>query len=93
MNELNWEEYYDDNDNMYWEAVGISDEHSGTYVYRIRQKLKNNRILFVEDSDEELLIDSRSRFREEWITLQGAKYDLYREYKLITKHYDTTRSI
>lgn len=93
MNELDWEEYYDNDDNTYWEAVAMSDEESGTYVYRIRQKLQNNRIIFIEDSDPELWIDPKSFYREEWINLQGAKYDCYREHKLTLKHYDTTRSI
>ena len=90
MNRLEWEEYYDDDDNTYWEAIGMSDEEGGTYEYRIRQKLKNNSIVFIEDSSPELWLDPRSYYREEWSNIESAKYDIYREYIL---NYEHTRSI
>jgi len=69
-----WEEYYDADGNIYWKA---------RYYYSyfcINQKLKNNKIVFVEDSAPELWIDKYAAHREQWISLEGAKYDMYRHF-------------
>lgn len=90
---LKWEEYYDDDDNTYYEAVGMAFEEGDVFHYRIRRKLRFNKILFTEDSDPELLLDPKSIWREEWTHLEDAKYEMNRHYQELMKNYDNTRSL
>jgi hypothetical protein len=82
---MKWEEHYDEDNNMFWKA---------NYYYSyfiIRQKLKSNRIVFIEDSAPELWLDKFAAYREEWNSLQGAKYDMYRHSLSLTKQYNDNK--
>jgi hypothetical protein len=89
---LKWEENRDEHGNTYWESTVLSTW--GVHCYRICQKLINNKIKFIESSDDKLLLDSRYiDFREEWTNIGDAMYDMERHYQEFLKQYDTTRSI
>jgi hypothetical protein len=91
---MKWEIYTDENNNTFWECpVCIKGV---LLYYRIVQKLKNNTIIYVEKSSDELLLDRTYRVREEWKTSYDAKYDLYRHYITITtqdNNHDSTGSV
>ncbi len=71
---LEWEERYDGDGNSYWEAK------YNNHYFRIIQKLKHNGIEFMEDSSPELWLDKFSPEREQWVFLESAKYDMYRQF-------------
>ena len=77
---MTWKVYDDENGNTYWECP-IRYTGEKVLYYRIIQILKNNNILFVENSSDELLMDRSFGVREEWLTIQDAKYDMYRHYR------------
>lgn len=81
---LNWEEYLDADNNTYYQALGIS-RPEGRSCFRIMKKLKNNKIVFIEASDPDLCLDTRSFILEEWDNLYDAKYDMNRHYQQLIK--------
>lgn len=75
--ELDWTIDYDDNDNDIWEAISpYAWEEDGPMVFRIKQRLVNNKIEFYEASDAELIYDDVSR---EWDSLEQAKADMQQD--------------
>lgn len=70
-----WNVEYDYFGNREWVAY-----IDGSGVYRIIQRLKNDKIIYVEASSSELWIDKYSTYREEWFNLEDAKYEMYRSY-------------
>lgn len=84
--ELKWEKYCDEYGNSFWKAKA---EYS---YYVIRQKLMENKIVYYEDSAQELWIEKYAPYREVYSTLEEAKNDMYWHCK-VNKNYDSTRSI
>lgn len=87
-NPLKWEESFDDDDNSIWEASGPYGDEGGSCIglWRIRQLLRMNHILWVEDHDAEL----RDEFTSEqsWPTLESAKKDIERIHHEILESYE-----
>lgn len=57
---LRWTETWDDDDNSIWEATGPYTDETGCPDgdWRIRQRLRNNKVEWYEDSDAELMMDA-----------------------------------
>lgn len=66
---LEWTEHFDDNDNSYWEALSPYTNDGPPIMWRIRQRLGDNRIEYYEDHDQELL----QHAPDYWITLGDAQ--------------------
>lgn len=69
-----WNQKYDENGNTIWEAKCYE------FVYRILKKLKNDKIVYYEDSSPCLWLCKYSPYREEWDNIDNAKYDMYRHF-------------
>lgn len=75
-----FKELQDSDGNTFWElpvphGVGID-------YYRIRKKLKDNKIVYYDDSDDALCTYGH---KEEWLDLNDAKYYFYKLYDTIVK--------
>ena len=68
MSQINWVEDWDDNDNTYWE--GASPYVDEAFYWRLCQWLQDNRIVWIDNSDNELVGDGVGEF---WPTLDEAK--------------------
>jgi len=66
MAQLNWREHFDENDNSIWEADG---PYSDGFQWRLKQAIHENRIVWYEAHDAELIGD----YPETWPTLEAAK--------------------
>lgn len=51
---LNWNEEFDDEDNSIWEASSPWHDDGGTFQWRIKQRLRDNKHEYYDASDEEL---------------------------------------
>lgn len=78
MMTLKWEEHYDCDDNTFW--VANVDVDGYQYSYRIRQKLKSNKKVYVEDSDFYARIDIRNPYKEHWTYLEDAQTEMWRHF-------------
>jgi hypothetical protein len=72
---LKWETEYDDNDNTIYTAQSCSGDGDGTsFYYRLSPRLQQDRIVWIETSDEELGPDN-----DPWISLDVAEMRLEAE--------------
>ena len=69
-----WYVEYDKFGNRSWVSYVDGGE------YRIIQHLKNDQIIYLEHSSSALWIDIYSSCREEWFTVEDAKYEICRHY-------------
>lgn len=76
---LVWEAHVDQGNNTVWEANSKIVYKGQPLKYRIFQRLSNNRITYVEDSDYELWLDRRQQ--QIWFDIYEAKYDMSRASK------------
>ena len=85
---LVWTETWDDDDNSIWEANGpFGDEEGGCLgSWRIRQLLRMNHILWVEDHDAELRDEYTSQ--QSWSSLEMAKKDIENYHQEAIESYD-----
>jgi len=67
MSQINWVEDFDPDDNSYWE--GASPYVDETFYWRLCQNLQDNKIVWVDCSDNELVGDGG----ETWSTIEEAK--------------------
>jgi len=84
INELRWDSYYDDDNNTYWEAPALGDEQGGVYSYRIRQRLFGDKIVYIEDSDDDLLMDIHEIIN--WSSLEDAKNEINKHFRNLIKN-------
>lgn len=68
---LSWDEQYDDDDNSIYEAASPYHDDGSPFYFRIRQRLRDNKHEFVEDSDAEVMMDEEDP--RTWETLDAAK--------------------
>jgi hypothetical protein len=68
---LSWEEEYDDDDNSIYEAASPYHDDGSPFCFRIRQRLRDNKHEFYEDSDAEVMRDGDDP--RTWSTLDEAK--------------------
>lgn len=66
---LEWHSELDEHDNEYLEAPSPYQDDGGTFSWRLRQRLENNRIEWYDDSDTELGGRDTGAF---WLTQQEA---------------------
>ncbi len=85
--ELEWEKYCDEWGNAFWKAKA---EYS---YYVIRPTLRENKIMYYEDSAPELRITKHAAYPEIWYDIESAKSDIWKIHKSLTNKNDTTRSL
>ena len=68
-----WSETWDDEDNSVWEAAGPYTDEGGSseFQWRLRQRLRDNKVEWVEDSDAELMMDEEDP--RTWTSIGEAK--------------------
>lgn len=70
---LDWDEMWDEKsefDNYMWEAVSPYADEDSPFLFRIRQRLREGKIEFYDDSAPELREEGEDRY---WFSLDEAK--------------------
>lgn len=87
---LRWDSEYDDHDNTRLTAVGGStDGESGDLYYGLKQQVRNNRHVWVEDSSPELMMDPEGPLT--WPTLPAAKAAIQAHHDEVLASYQSSR--
>jgi hypothetical protein len=78
---LNW--YVVDRDNEIYEAAGgyVSEEDGPAFHYRIRKEIRYKRIVFVEASDAEMMLDESNP--RTWQSVHEAKAEIQKDHDVI----------
>lgn len=82
---LDWRTDFDEHDNATWEANGPYTDEDGSceYMFKITQRLREDRHEFVEDSDAELMMDDEDP--RVWLSLAEAQQAMARDYADIVR--------
>lgn len=91
---LDWDEGYDADDNLQWEAAGTvysEDIDGGAFYYRVRPQLTHSRIVWMVDaSDHEVVEDVLDEFETEYAAKEWCERNNRGHYDIIIGSIETT---
>lgn len=85
MNKIDWYSDYDKHDNTIWEGASPYNSDEETFYWRIKPKLRADKIVWVLRSDFELMLDGDKE--EEFSTLAKAQKYCQEQHDQIIEDY------